>query len=391
MWSKVLGWIVIWRVVLLMVAGLAARYVPLVVDFTPSWTVFGMYEPYWAWIWGNFDGVVFMLIAQSGYSAEQLPFFPLLPLLIAATHYLLALPHLYAGILVSAMVFLVAQYYLWQLLKLDKKTNLYWLLLAVMLFFPTSLFYTAIYADALFLALASATLYYARRQQWGWASVVGMLAALARLNGLALIAVVGMEYLLTQSPQLAKHWDWRLLGQTTVKALQPRRLWRSGILWCLLIPAALVGYLIYIQLSFGDWHLFFTGVTVWHRDHLVFPLQTFWRYFKILVLYPRWSFTYAVAALEAGFTGLYLSAMAWSWGKIRLSYWLMIFCHLLIPVVTGTLQGMPRYGLHLYPLFLIYALWLHSKPRWVKIGWLALSALISIFYLAGYTRGYFVA
>jgi hypothetical membrane protein len=44
--------------------------------------------------------------------------------------------------------------------------------------------------------------------------------------------------------------------------------------------------------------------------------------------------------------------LLWSWRKIRSLYWVFFAVSLLIPALTGTFQGMPRYALHLYPFFL---------------------------------------
>lgn len=390
LWQKAVGWIVLWRLGLLALAGLAARYIAFVPDFTAQLTL-GRLQPYLVWVWGNFDGMIFMLIAGSGYSAEQLPFFPLLPLLIALVESITTLPATYSGLLISALAFLLAQVAIFRLLKLDKQAKNYWLFLAIMLLFPTAHFYTAVYADSLFLALASGALLLARQRRWFLASLCGALAALARLNGLALFFVIGAEYLLSLEPKLAGAWDIPLFLRTLLAGLHPRLIVKRRIFWALLVPAAFLGYLAYIQLQFGDWRLFFTGVEVWHRDKLTFPLQTFWRYFKILFIQPRFTFVYLVALLEAAATGLYILALAWSWGRIRLSYWLMVFLHLLIPTMTGTLQGMPRYGLHLYPLFLIFMLWLKDKPKWVQLAWFAVSLALLAFYVSFYTRGYFVA
>lgn len=389
-WQRAVSAIIVWRLVLFGLALSAAQLIPLKPAFTPFGNNFGDGIPYLGWIWANFDGMVFMIIAKSGYRAEQLPFFPLLPMLITLGNRL-GLPFVVSGMLVSTIAFFASQFFVYKLLQLDKKSSLYWLFLGVMLAFPTSFFYTAVYADALFLLLASATLYFARKQRWLAASVFGGLAALARLNGLALFFVIGAEYLLSTNTKLQKKWDIGDFLKTLWRAVGSVKFIRSGILWSLLIPTAFLGYLLYIQMQFGDWHLFFSGVEVWHRDKLTFPLQTFWRYVKILVLYPNLTFTYVVAMLEALFTLLYIWAMVWSWGKIRMSYWIMMFLHLLIPTLTGTLQGMPRYGLHLYPLFLVYTMFLKEQPQWAKGLWFLVSLGLLLFYLAYFTRGYFVA
>jgi hypothetical protein len=390
-WEKALGWIISWRLGLLAIAWSATLYLPFVREFTPQVSIFGQRTTYFSWIWGNFDGMVFMLIARSGYSAEQLPFFPLMPILIRFFSRVFLLSEVHAGLLVSAIAFLLAQPVIFRLLKLDRQEKLYGLLLGIMLLFPTSAFYSAIYADSLFLLLACATLLLARKRKFFLASLFGAFAALARLNGLALFFVVGAEYLLSIEPKLETKWNIPLFFKTLWRGLSFRSILKYKVFWLLLIPLAFLGYLAYIEKAFGDWSLFFSGVEVWHRNKLTFPLQTFWRYFKILFIHPRFTITYVVAILEAGMTGLYLLALAWSWGKIRISYWLMIFLHLLIPTMTGTLQGMPRYGLHLYPLFLIYALFLSKQPKWVRGVWFGVSFVLLVFFVTFYTRGYFVS
>lgn len=388
-WQFALSSILIWRIALIVLALGAINIVPFVANFTPSGTL-GSGLPYLAWIWGNFDGMIFMLIAQSGYSAEQLPFFPLLPLLLSFGERL-GFPIIYTGLFISVVMFFVAQYFIYRLLSFDKQARSYWLVLLLMLAFPTSPFYTAIYADSLFLALATGSLYYARKQRWIISSVLASIATLARLNGLALVFMIATEYWLALNPKITNTWNWRALLEVLRQKLFGRKLLSSGILAIVAVPLAFLGYLAYIQIEFGNWHLFFSGVEVWHRSELTFPLQTFWRYFKILILYPDFNFAYVIAGLEAFFTGLYMLALFWSWGKIRLTYWVMIFFHLLIPVLTGTLQGMPRYGLHLLPLFMIYALWLQKRSLWVKTAWFAVSLGLMAFYVIYFTRGYFVA
>ncbi len=390
-WEKVLGWIIVWRLGILAIAWLATFYLPLKPAFTPQTSIFGQAVTYFSWIWGNFDGMIFMLIGRYGYSAEQLPFFPLLPILIRLFSRIFSLPEVHAGLVVSAGAFLLAQWVIFKLLQLDHQEKLYWLFLAVMLLFPTSAFYTAIYADSSFLLLASLTLLMSRQRRFLLASVFGALATLARLNGLALLFVIGAEYLHSIDTRLEQKWNIPVFFRALWEGLSPKLILKRRVFWALLIPLAFLGYLFYIQSMFGDWHLFFSGVEVWHRNKLTFPLQTFWRYFKILFIHPRFTITYVVALLEAFMTGIYLLALVWSWGKIRLSYWLMIFLHLLIPTLTGTLQGMPRYGLHLYPLFLIFTLFIAKQPRWVRVLWLGVSAALLVFFVTFYTRGYFVS
>lgn len=385
---KTLGMYLVWRVWLICLAVLASTIIPFVPAFTPAMN-YGIFLPKLAWIWGNFDGIIFMDIAARGYSQPQVPFFPLFPLTMRFLM-LFHIPVVYAGLIISTVSFLGALYFVYRLLKLEKQAGLFWLFIVILFSFPTGYHFTAVYSDSLFFFLATATLYFSREKRFLIASAFGALATLCRLNGLALAGMMAVEYVFMHQT-LAQSWNWRNWGTSLLAALHPKKIWKSGILWVVLIPLAFVAYLGFIELRFGDWHLFFSGVEVWHRNKLTFPLQTLWRYLKILFLTPNKSFTYWIAVGELIFTTLYGLVLLFSWKRIRPSYWAMMAGHWLIPVVTGTLQGMPRYGLHMFPLFFFLALSLEKKPMWVKMVWLSVSLVLQAVYLGFFTSGYFVS
>lgn len=394
-WQKVLGIYLIWRIWLLGLTVLsfwlvAVRPHALEVGYLAA-AEFAGSLPRWVTSWGNFDGVVFMRIAQGGYGVPEVPFFPLLPLLMQPLSWL-GVPYLVAGLLISLVSFLGALWFMRELWQQDRpKVSFFWLL-AVLLSFPTAYYYAAVYQDALFLMLATGSLWAARQRRWVGAVVLAMLATLARLNGLALFFMLFTEYLLDVRPRLTQRWDVRRIWKGVLVAIRPRSWWKRPYIWLFfLVPLTFLGYLGYIEWKLGDWQLFFKGVEVWHRNKLVFPLRTLWRYFKILILYADVNFVYWVAWGEALFTALYAGAIAVGWGRVRLSYWVMMVMHLLIPVLTGTLQGMPRYGLHLYPFFLILTMGVLRLPRWGKLLFFATSLLVQALYGSLFLQGYFVA
>lgn len=391
--KSVLRWaapLLSWRAFHFLAAAIAVRLVPFLSTFTVR-DSYGFDKPYFSWIWGNMDGAVFMVIAKEGYGLPQLPFFPLFPILIRYVTRYIHFDYVYAGQFVATLAFLGCCYVFYQLLKTEKKLNLLPMLLLVWLTFPTSFYYTSVYNDSIFLLLASSTLLLARRGHWFWAGAAGALASLARLNGQALFAFLFAEYLVQSYEPLANKWNLENLKHSILKGLDIRSWLKRQWFWALLIPGALLGYLAWIQVAFGDWHLFFKGVEVWHRDHLVFPLQTLWRYAKILATTADWNIVYIVAWGEALFTALYGLVAILSWQKMRFSYWVFLVVSMLIPMSTGTLQGMPRYGLHMFPLFFFLARWLDGKPKWVKVVYGVVMLVLQGLYVAAFTRGYFVA
>ncbi len=389
MWLSLIALYAFWRVWLLGIAYGAMKFIPFVSSYTPRDT-YGLNLPWWQWVWANFDGVVFLKIAKDSYSQSEVPFFPLFPWIVRFWQNCTQLPYLQSGLVVSVIAFFIAIFFVWKLLQREGKIALWPLTAILLLSFPTAYHYTAVYNDSLFFALATGALYFTRERKYFWAGTLGGLATLARLNGLGLFFVLIVEYILSFIPA-KEAWNWRSWKQAFVQSLQLKALFSSGIFFALLIPISFVGYLAFIEYRFGDWHLFFSGVEVWHRNKLTFPLQTFWRYVKILLISPNFTFVYLIAFLEALFTLLYLTVLAFSWKKIPPAYWIMMFFHWLIPALTGTLQGMPRYGLHLFPLFFTLALFFEKRPRWQQGAFVILCLALQIFYVAFFTRGYFVS
>lgn len=359
-----------------------------------GFTEFQTQLPKWISAWSNFDGMVFLKIAHFGYQAAELPFFPLLPVLMKYLSSLLHLSPTAVGILISALALPIGLFFAERLWRRDTEasSSFLWFVLVV-ISFPTAHYFTAVYQDALFFALATATVWFARQRQWVWAVLFAMIATLARLNGLALFVFLVVEHWLAVSPQLENRWGVQKIWRSLPRLLAVSRWFSTDKrVWLfLLVPAVFLGYLGWIQYSFGNWHLFFSGVEIWNRDKFILPPQTFWRYAKMLVLTASVSLVYFVVVLEAAFTALYSWVLVQQWGKLRLSYWAWLLAHFTIPVVTGTLQGMPRYGLHLYPLFLVLALWSVRWPVWVKTFFVLSGFALQAWLALWFVRGYFIA
>lgn len=343
----------------------------------------------WIVNWANFDGFNYLLIARRGYGPERVAFFPLYPLSIRALLPTDSFPSVVSGHAVSFLALAGSLFLLYLLLQLDTRdSRLIPIFFATVLLFPTAYSYSAIYNDSLFLFFASATLYLSRTKHVVWASLCAALATLARLNGLALLPFLFVDYF---SPEQT-HGSWSIVSY---KQRIQKHFWNRTTLWSMismtLIPLAFLGYLLYLQHTFGDWHILFTSMKTWGQDRMIFPLQTMVRYARIFILVTPRSVTYWVAVLEVGFFLWYCTMLWWSWGKIRFSYWVFFFFSILIPALTGTFQGMPRYGLHLYPLFLATTMWLMSQPRSIKLLYFSLSAALYLTCVTLFTHGFFIA
>jgi hypothetical protein len=388
--KKICLLLISWKAAILGFALLSTFIIPLNLAFTALFAQYDAGLPYLVWIWGNFDGVHYLGIAAKGYELLKQPFFPLFPLMTSVVSHLFFVPVLPAALVVSHLCFFASLAVMWKLLQKDKVISPL-LFLMIILTYPTSFFYGSVYNDSPFLLFACLTILFCREKKWGYASIFGALATLTRLNGLALAIYILSEYFLSYSESLEKEWNLKNLVTQVGKKLSMKQLFSSGILAVSFIPLSFISYLGYIQYKFGDWQTLFTAMSIWHQENFVFPLQVAWRYLKILALTSPVLLNYWVALFELAAILFYIFILIISWKKIRLPYWIMIFISLLIPAMTGSFQGMPRYALHLYPLFLAIYLFIEKMPRLSKVAYFIGMIILQALFIGLFTRGYFIS
>ncbi len=349
-------------------------------------------------MFANFDGTSYLELARNGYSASELGYFPFYPILIGffSGFTKMLFNHRYyvvTGQIISNASFFISLLIFYQIAKFDKQLKLFPLLMTIVLLYPTSFFFGATYNDALFLLLASLTILCSRKKWWLLAGISGALATITRLNGLALFFLIIVEYLLQKNDdsKFMQNLDYRKWFAAVKKTFSIKNVVKDRIYWALFIPGAFLGYLWYIQNKFGSFLLLFTSMSAWGQDKIIFPLQTVWRYIKIIVLYPTFQLNYWVAVLELISVVLYVFILWYSLKKIRFSYWIFMLISFLIPSLTGTFQGMPRYALHLYPFFLSLAILLNNSSIRIKILYFLVNSVLLVILLGMFTHGYFVA
>lgn len=388
MMRKLLLFFLSWKLLVFAGSFLATLLAPLQVKFVAGYD-FGLRLPYFLWIWANFDGMHYLEIARNWYHHLEYPFFPLLPLIIRSVFqffdiFKIYVPYLTIGVIFTNLAFLASLFVVSRIINLDKQKTLTPLLFLILLTYPTSFFYGAVYNDSLFFLLSSLTLLFSRKRNFLVASIFGGLATLTRLNGLALVFLIVFEYIGT-------HWDIKKIISETKSKLHPQEILKSRIYFIILIPLAFIGYLYYIQYLSGNWQDLFTAMKVWNQSDPTFPLQVVYRYLKIFLTVSPAALVFWVAAFEALSVLFYVAMLIFSFKKIRVSYWVFFAVSILIPSLTGTFAGMPRYGLHIYPFFLSIAIFLQDKPSKFKLAYFAISLAFFLFAITLFTRGYFVS
>jgi hypothetical protein len=332
----------------------------------PGWDARPIPDPGWHNLftaWERFDGLWFLRIADAGYGLDDgsAAFFPLYPLAIRVSSFLLLDHPFAASLLVSNAAFFGALVMTYLLTEMELGARRARTTVALVAFFPTSYFFLMPYSESLFLLLAVTAFWGARRGRWALAGAAGALAALTRSVGLVLIPALAIE---------AVH----------------RRAEGRGRVWPGLIAAGATGvgtlaYLGWWQLHAEDWLAPFTRQQNWQRE-LSWPWAT-------LVDGTRIAFRY-VGNTNGGYWLVdwvivipFLLLSAYALARYRPSFGVYLWGGLLIPLTLvfpdRPLMSMPRFVLPLFPAF-----WAAAElaerfriPRWglAAVGAAAMGAL----------------
>jgi hypothetical protein len=306
-------------------------------------------------LWARWDSVFFVRIAAHGYDAGSAAFFPLYPAAVAVLGRIFGGHYVLAGTLLSLACclgsFLLLHRLAEERLGVDgaRRAVLY---LAV---FPTALFLQAVYSESLFLLCCLGAFVLAERGRWPAAGAVAALALLTRPNALALL------------PALA------LLGWRS--PLRTRALASLG--GALLLAAA---YPLYLWFRLDDPWAFARAQELWHRHLSPYgPLGGIWDALS------RWTppgadprHAVAINAQALAFLVFFAVLSAVAWRRFGAPYGLFSALSLALPLSEPSsrwpLLSLPRFGLVVFPFFLVLA-WLGGRPR-VHTAILAVSSIL---------------
>lgn len=392
--KKILLSFAIWRIALFLIAFLA-------IYFIPKWGGWFPYAdraleptklPSWIWGFGNFDGVHYLKIMQEGYkniySQAFFPLFPILGSLLTSINIFIPRSttldlnimvdpaYFYNAFLLANGLFVLALYYLYKLFRLDCSERTSYLSILLLLVFPTSFYFGAIYTESLFLLLTVLSLYMVRKKNYLASGVFAALASATRILGIALFVVLIIELLsdLKTKNLILKSGDF-------IKSF-------AGVM---LAPLGTLIYMAYLKATTGDWLFFLTAQPSFGAERSAQPFillpQVIYRYFKMFVLIPVGSLQYLTIVNEFLMTLVPLTLLALFFKKIRLSYWFFMFFYLIVPTLTGTFLSMPRFALM---SFLLFPLIVEKTGKYFKLL-VFLSLILGVILVSLFTRGYWVA
>ena len=322
----------------------------------------------------RWDTVWYVLIADHGYvNRLTTEFYPLYPLLARAVGTPFG-SSLLGGLAVSLVGFFAGLYFLYRLTALELGRDLARRATYLVGFFPTAVFFSAVYTEGLFLGLTVGAFYSARRGRWAWAGVLGGLASATRTVGIVLLVPLVLLY--AYGPR-----DDRPPGETWGGRLRLRYRLRPDVLWLALVPVGLACWWTYLIVRFGSPLVSAEQHSTWSQT-FTFPLVTVWRATLLAgtgllrVLHghaPDNVYQYTLFLLACAATVGALRRLPLAYGAYAAVSLLFIIS---FPVSGSHLAIFSRYLAPIFPLAVWLAAW-SSERRWFR-GVLIVSALMMV-------------
>lgn len=330
------------------------------------------------WALGNYDGEHYVSIARLGYGFGEQAFFPLYPLLISILTKIfgssLAGFNL-SGVIISLASFFAGLVGFYKLLKLDFSEKISRYSVIALLVFPTSFYFSAVYTESLFFMLCIWAIYFARQKMWLVSSLFALLLTATRFVGVIIIPIIFVEWLVSV---------WKIKD------------WYKKIPWALILsPLGLLSYMSYLWTKVHDPFAFFNTLSSFgeqRSSHLILLPQVFYRY--VIKILPNlhttfWPVIYTTY-FEFFIGFIFLLLICFSFKKLRLSYWLILFFGYLIPTFSGSFSSLPRYVLVLFPVYILTA-GLVKKHKAVFFAITTISFILLVVSLSLFARGYWLS
>ena len=319
-------------------------------------------------IWKRWDTRHYLTIAEFGYGNPEsgdknlIAFFPLYPY-ITRLFALVLQNYMLSALVVSNLAYAVAAYFLYELVKLDYAKEDSYRAVVYLSVFPTAYFLHAGYTESLFLAVSIGSFYFARRQNWAVAGVLGMLAAATRITGIILLPALILEYLYQREYKVSRI--------------------KKDFIWVWVVALGFLAYLVLNYTVSGD-PFYFLEVQQesWSRK-LALPYEGF---LNALSGFPGREPTGAFTGdwAEIIFALLGLAGAVYSFFRLRISYSVYVLLTWLFVTSSVIWLSIPRFTLTMFPLLIV--LTLLGRRRGVNFAIIFLSLICYALFLSQFVR-----
>lgn len=383
---KICGLFIVWRLFLVLVILVGNYFIPNVISNKYLGGGYLNYQLNPAFFsLGNFDGEHFLSISIFGYQPLENAFFPLYPLLInffsrfwSDDFLSVVINSIFSGIVISNFFFLLSLIILYELILLKYSSKVAFLTILLLLSFPTSFYFVALYSESLFLFLALCSFLCFYKKKYFWSGVFGFFASLTRVFGF----IIFFSFLL----------------EIFVNKIRGK-----NIFWLGLIPLGLVSYMAYLWITTGDPVAFYTLQTVVGEQHqrgIILLPQVYFRYIKILFSLDITNPIFQTIFLELFIGVLFLILPIYGFFK-KMSIGLVFFAFVgfILTTVQGSFSSLPRYILVLFPSFISLTIFLNNYSvdtnkisiKTIYIVTIFLLFIYQILELTIFMKGYWVS
>ncbi len=270
-------------------------------------------------------------------------------------------------------------------------------------FSPMAFFFSAVYTDALYMALSVGVFWSARNGRWAWAGALGALAAATRSTGLMLLVPALIIYLYGPREDRAPERSGgccasaTCCGATCCGSPSCRRASRCSAAG----SRSAGGEALAPFHAEQAWSRHFVGPYLGVWDGLVagfdgvrqlVSMQTHHVYFALAGGSPYIAAWHNL--MELGFLILAVPAVVGVLRRLPLAYGAYVLAALALPlsypVAPQPLMSIPRYLVVLFPLAIWLAAWLAERPR-LRRPLLVVSVLLMVFFVGQFATWHWVA
>jgi Mannosyltransferase (PIG-V) len=358
------------RVVSAFVAFLVNVTFPTHVD--QRYSVLGRPNAFWD-TFARYDSGWYFGIASQGYAyveggRSNLAFFPLYPTLMGWGGRLLGGHHAdfyFAGIVISWVAFALAMAALYRLALLDlpHAQSLRAVLYASV--FPAAHYFGVVYSEGLFLLGLIGAVLATRQRRWMWSALAGAAMTATRVNGVMFVPV--LVWLAWRANPPGRE---RLLGTLA-----------AGSAVC-----GIAAYSVYNYLLSGDALAWYWSIQRWDYRPGGDPFSSLFALWQAVATRPYQFLSAETMApydlLNSLSATLALVAVPLIWRRFGVSYAAIVVLGLVLPLSSGSLEGLARYCSVLFPLP-IYLAAIGGETRHVVL--IAAGAMLYTLHLALFT------
>jgi hypothetical protein len=358
-----------WRIALLLLGTFAddklPTNIPSNININDIWRIWSKYDVNW-----------YHDIAISGYhNIIQTAFFPLWPILINIFHHILPFIDVYVLAFLLANILTLLNILLFiKLLKFDYNRSVINWAIIYLVIFPTSLFFSIGYSEALFLSLTLSMFIFAKKNNWLLAGLFAALASATRPIGILLFI-----------PLLIAYFEFQKINYKNLKRIN----WK--IIFLFLAPLGLLLYSHFLQVNFHDPLAFVKAQKSWDRDlNNKLAWAQLWNEISIFLTFKIFlSAKWIKATIDCLFYILPVISIIYLTKWKKYSYASYVLLGSIIPLSTG-IGSFNRFLITLFPIYIFLAQTTNSKKIFAYYLIPLMAGLLFI-YIAMFVNGFWVA